>query len=184
MTTRYRFGNNELPHFITFAVVNWIDVFSRETYNEIIIESLKFCITNKGLRLHAWVIMSNHVHLIASAKNDVKIADIIRDLKKFTSRKIITSIEENLQESRKNWMIWMFKRVGARNSNNEVYQFWQQDNHPVELSTNIMIDQRLEYLHQNPVKAGYVWQPEHYKYSSAIDYYTEGKGLLPVELMV
>ncbi|RCH53859.1 transposase [Mucilaginibacter hurinus] len=183
MATRYRFGNNELPHFITFAVVNWIDVFTREAYKEILLGSLKFCIENKGLRLHAWVIMSNHVHLIASAKEGVKLSDIMRDFKKYTSWQIIAAIKENLQESRKDWMLWMFKRAGSKNINNDVYQFWQQDNHPIELSTNLMMDQRLDYLHQNPVKAGIVTEAQHYKYSSAVDYYSDTDGLIPIHVI-
>jgi REP element-mobilizing transposase RayT len=182
MATRYHFGDNEKPHFITFSVINWIDVFTRESYTQILLDSLRFCIEKKGLRLHAWVIMSNHVHLIASAKEGFKLADIMRDMKKFTSQRIIAAIIENEQESRKDWLIWMFKRAGARNKNNETYQFWQQDNHPIELSTNEMMDQRLDYLHNNPVKAGVVWEPQHYKYSSGIDYYSEDKGLLPIEI--
>jgi REP element-mobilizing transposase RayT len=182
MATRYHFGDNEKPHFITFSVINWIDVFTRESYTQILLDSLRFCIEKKGLRLHAWVIMSNHVHLIASAKEGFKLADIMRDMKKFTSQRIIAAIIENEQESRKDWLIWMFKRAGARNKNNETYQFWQQDNHPIELSTNKMMDQRLDYLHNNPVKAGVVWEPQHYKYSSGIDYYSEDKGLLPIEI--
>ncbi len=183
MATRYHFGDNNRPHFVTFSVVNWIHVFSRECYKEILVESLNFCIVQKGLNLHAWVIMSNHVHLIVSAKEGFQLTDSIRDLKKFTSRMIIACIEANVQESRKNWMIWMFKRAGSRNSNNKVYQFWQQDNHPIELSTNDMIDQKLEYLHTNPVKAGLVWEEGHYKYSSAIDYCGEQAGLLPIEVL-
>jgi len=183
MATRYRFGDSEKPHFITFSVINWIDVFSRETYKEVFNESLKYCIDNKGLVLHAWVIMSNHVHLIASATPGYQLADIIRDMKKFTSRAIIAAIQDNIQESRKDWLLWMFKRAGERNSNNNTYQFWQQDNHPIELSSNEMMDQRLTYLHENPVKAGYVWEPQHYKYSSAIDYYLEQPGLLPLQLL-
>jgi len=184
MATRYRFGDNEMPHFITTTVINWIDVFSRETYMQILVESLRYCIDNKGLRLHAWVIMSNHIHLVASAREGHQLVDIIRDFKKFTSRNIIDAITNNVQESRKDWMIWMFKRAGERNGNNDTYQFWQQNNHPIELSTNKMMDQRLTYTHENPVMAGYVWEPQHYRYSSAIDYYTELTGLLPVELLV
>jgi REP element-mobilizing transposase RayT len=184
MATRYRFGEDEMPHFITSSVVNWIDVFSREAYTQILVESLQYCIDNKGLPLHAWVIMSNHIHLIASAKQGYQLVNIIRDFKKFTSRNIIDAISSNIQESRKGWMIWMFKRAGERNGNNHKCQFWQQDNHPIELRTNEMMDQRLNYLHENPVKAGYVWEPQHYKHSSAIDYYTEVKGLLPIELLL
>ncbi|WP_293303066.1 transposase [Pedobacter sp. UBA4863] len=183
MATRYRFGDSSLPHFITFAVVNWIDVFTRESYKEIFVDSLKFCVGEKGLNLHAWVVMGNHVHLIASAKEGLGLADIIRDLKKYTSKMIISGIENNQQESRRDWMLWMFKRAGARNSNNKVYQFWQQDNHPIELSTNNMIDQRLNYVHENPVRAGLVTEAQYYKYSSATDYYEERRGLVPVLFM-
>lgn len=105
MATKYRFGDSSVPHFITFAVVNWIDVFSRECYKEIVIESLKFCIAEKGLNLHAWVIMSNHIHLIASAKECFELVNIIRDLKKYTSKMIIANIEANTRQSRKEWMI-------------------------------------------------------------------------------
>jgi putative transposase len=183
MATKYRFGNSKIPHFITFAVINWIDVFSRECYKEIVINSLKFCVAEKGLNLHAWIIMGNHVHLIATAKEGFELVNIIRDLKKYTSKMIIASIEANVQESRKEWMIWMFKRAGAKNSNNSVYQFWQQDNHPIELSTNEMIDQRLNYLHENPVKSGLVTEAQFYKYSSAVDYYEEKQGLVPITFM-
>jgi len=79
-------------------------------------------------------------------------------------------------------MLWLFKSHGTKNPNNKDYQFWQQDNHPVELDTNEMIDQRLNYLHDNPVKVGIVEKPEHYIYSSAIDY-TGGKGLLEIDFL-
>ncbi len=96
---------------------------------------------------------------------------------------IIAAIETNIHESRKEWIIWMLKRAGAKNSNNKVYPFWQQDNHPIALSSNEMIDQRLTYLHENPVRAGIVREAGDYKYSSAIDYYQEEKGLLTLEMM-
>jgi REP element-mobilizing transposase RayT len=116
MASRYKFGDSTKPHFITFSVINWIDVFTRETYKGILVESLAFCIAEKGLILHAWVIMSNHVHLILSAREGFKPAAIIRDRKKYTSKMIIAAIETNIHESRKEWIIWMFKRAGAKNS--------------------------------------------------------------------
>src|SRR5690606_11027501 len=122
MATRYRFGDSTIPHFITFSVINCIDVFSRECYKEIVVESLKYCIERKGLILHASIIMTHHVHLIASAREAFELSAIIRDMKKYTSRTVIAEIENNPQESRKSWMIWMFKRAGAKNSNNWVYQ--------------------------------------------------------------
>ncbi|HVW16306.1 MAG TPA: transposase [Mucilaginibacter sp.] len=184
MATRYRFGDSERPHFITFSVIEWIDVFNRECYKEILTDSIKFSIANKGLTVHAWVIMPNHVHMIVSAKPEHELMGIIRDIKKFTSRMIIKAIEDNVQESRKHWMLWLFKSAGSKNSNNNEYQFWQQDNHPIELTTDGMIGQRLNYLHENPVKAGLVWEPADYKYSSAIDYYKQESGLIEIELLI
>lgn len=181
MSTRYRFGDNENAHFVTFAVVNWIDVFSREAYKEILVESLKFCINEKGLKLHAWVIMSNHVHLIISCKEGFKQSDVLRDLKKFTAKTMIKAMEENPLESRKDWMIYLMKRAGAKNANNKMYQFWQQDNHPIALVTMEMMKQKMDYIHKNPVRAGIVCEPQHYKYSSAFAYFEDKEGLLPLQ---
>jgi len=140
MATRYRFGDSERPHFITFSVIEWIDVFNRECYKEILVDSIKYSIINKGLIVHAWVIMPNHVHMIVSATQGNDLSNNIRDIKKFTSRKIVRAIEDNPQESRKHWMLWLFKRAASKNSSNNENQFWQQDNHPIELITNEMID--------------------------------------------
>ncbi|MGV3504908.1 MAG: transposase [Adhaeribacter sp.] len=96
--------------------------------------------------------------------------EIIRDLKRHTAKVILKAISENPQESRREWMLWHFSRAGKRNSNNENYQFWQQNNQPIELNTNFMIDQKLAYIHQNPVENGFSLEPETYPYSSAQDY--------------
>ena len=81
-------------------------------------------------------------------------------------------------------MLWLFSSAGQKNSNNKYYQFWQQDNHPVKLTTMEMVIQKLNYLHDNPVRAGIVFEPHQYVYSSAADYFTERKGLLPVERLI
>jgi putative transposase len=182
MGRKYKFHQHDQLHFVSFATVNWIDVFTRRIYCDIIVDSLKYCIEHKGLELYAWCIMSNHVHLIISTENG-NLSDIMRDLKRHTSKTLLKAIEDNVQESRREWMLWMFKRAGKFNANNEVYQFWQQNNHPIELSTHEMMVQRLDYLHNNPVEAGSVEYPPEYLYSSAKDYYTDQKGLLPVILL-
>jgi putative transposase len=181
MGRKYIFRDSTKLYFVSFATVNWIDVFVRRIYNEIFIDSLKYCVENKNLELYAWCIMSSHVHLIISSEKS-NLSDIIRDLKRHTSKSILKEIAENSEESRKEWMLWMFERAGKKNKNNEKFQFWQQNNHPVELSTNEMIDQRLTYLHQNPVEAGFVANAEDYLFSSAIDY-SGGRGLLPIILI-
>ncbi len=182
MSVRYKVGENEIPHFVTFTVVGWVDVFSREIYKESILESLDYCIQEKGLRVHAWIIMTNHLHLIISSI-DKPIAAIVRDIKKYTSRKLIELIKENPSESRKEWMLNMFSYVGKGNKRNKDFQFWQQNYHPVELCANEKLDQRLKYLHENPVRSGLVCEAWHYKYGSALDYYTNESGMLKIELI-
>ena len=179
MSGKYRVGEDDVAHFVTFTVVGWIDVFSREQYKEMFVKSLKYCQENKALTLHAWVIMTNHVHLIISSRTN-KIDHIVRDMKKYTSKQIIRSIQDNHGESRKEWMLSIFNFTGRNNSNNKEFQFWKQDYHPVELNSAEKLRQRLDYLHGNPVKSGLVWEPWHYKYSSAIDYCTNEKGLLDI----
>ena len=181
MSVKYKTGDNQIAHFLTWSVVEWIDALTRNEYKDIIVKSLQYCIDNKGLVLHGWIIMSNHVHLIGSAKINFTLSDILRDLKKYTSKKIFNAIKENSKESRREWMVYMFERAGKRNCNNKDFQFWQQDNHPVELSNPEMLKQKMKYLHENPVRAGIVFEPQHYVYSSAVDYYTNQKGLINIE---
>ena len=176
----YRFDDPDGLYFVTFTVVEWIDVFTREKYSQIVLESLKYCQKEKGLVIHAWVIMSNHLHLIISRnKEGVAFSDIVRDFKKFTATRIIASIRENAHESRRNWMNWIFKTKGERNRNNVYVQFWKQDSHAELLYSNKFMDQKLDYIHMNPVRAGIVDEPEYYRHSSARDYCGQ-KGLLEI----
>ena len=96
-------------YFVTFTVHQWVHVFSRKQYIEILIDSLKFCQSKKGLKIYAWVVMSNHVHLILRS-DDNKLSDIIRDFKKYTSTKIVKAIQENKKESRRSWLLWLLKK--------------------------------------------------------------------------
>ena len=170
MSSSYNFANPDGIYFVTFSTVEWVDTLSRQCYKDIIVNSLNHCIDNKGLLVHGWVIMTNHLHMIISRNGVPSLSDIMRDFKKFTSTEIIKEIEINPKESRKRWMLWLFKSAGEANSRNKKYQFWQQDNHPEELFSNIFMDQKLDYIHMNPVRAGIVEEPHHYLYSSARDY--------------
>jgi putative transposase len=183
MSRKYKFHDQSQIYFVSFATVNFIDVFTRDVYRFIIIDSLKYCIENKDLELYAWIIMSNHVHLIIGTRGE-PMENILRDLKKHTSKKIVAAIAENPEESRKEWMIWMFERAGKKNPNNTNIQLagrrTEQHNQPIQLDTVTKIRQRLDYLHENPVTAGFVDKPEHWRFSSAIDYYTNNKGLIEI----
>ncbi len=181
MSRAYKFRDQNKPHFVSFAVVNWIDLFTRKEYCYTILESLEFCQKTKGLIIHAWTIQPSHIHLIIGTK-DKPMQEIMRDFKSYTSRELKEQIINHPTESRKEWLIWMFERAGKKNGNNKNWQLWQQHNQPIELWDNYMIDNKLTYLHDNPVEAEIVVMPEDYKWSSAIDY-TGSKGLLNVELL-
>jgi len=123
MSRNYKFNNPDGIYFISFATVEWVDVFTRNEYKNILIESLKHCQAEKGLILFAFVIMSNHVHLIAKANEEHSLSDVLRDFKKFTSKAIVKAIKDNPKESRKDWMLKIFKEAGEKNGNNKNYQF-------------------------------------------------------------
>ena len=181
MSRKYKFYNKEGLYFVSFATVNWIDVFTRDVYSYTMVESLDFCRKNKGMEIYSWCIMPNHIHLIFRAKENNP-GDLLRDLKTFTSKKIQQMIRDNPQESRKEWMLSMMERAGSKNSNVKGRQFWQQHNKPIELWSPKVIDQKVDYIHNNPVAAGFVSEPHYWKYSSAIDY-SGGKGILDIDFV-
>jgi putative transposase len=178
MSRKYKISDQQKLHFITFTVIDWIDVFTRDEYRNIFVDSVKYCQANKGLEVYAWCIMPSHIHLIVGTISEFKLENTIRDLKSYTSRSIRKAIEDTNQvhESRREWLLKMMYKAGKYNSNNNDFQFWQQHYHPIELSSNEMIDQKLDYIHMNPVAAGFVDVPEAWLYSSARDYYGTAKG--------
>lgn len=170
MSRKYKIRDQDQLYFVTFTVIRWLDVFTRKEYRDIFMDSLRYCQQHKGLDLYAYCIMTSHVHMIIGRRGTGTLEGIIRDIKKYTSIKIIEAVKDNPQESRKDLLMWLFERTGRYNPNNKIYQFWEQHSHPIELNTNLMLEQRLEYIHNNPVEAGIVLSPEDYLYSSALNY--------------
>lgn len=164
----YIIRDQSKTHFITATVVDWVDVFSRKAYRDCIIESLDFCIKNKGMILYGYVIMSNHIHLIIQSDKN-KLSDLIRDFKKFTAKTILHKIETE-PESRADWMLKRFEFACKSHRRNEKYQFWQYGNHPEEIFSEKFFWSKLDYIHLNPVRAGIVVKASHYLYSSASNY--------------
>lgn len=170
----------ELTYFLTMTVVDWVDVFTRPVYRNIIVESLNYCVKEKNLEIFGWVLMSNHLHMIARTNNEASLSDVLRDFKKFTSKKIVAAIEEE-NESRKVWMLDRFWFAGKYNPKIKDFTFWQPGNEPKEIFTPEFFDQKLNYIHDNPVRAGWVEEQHHYLYSSARDY-VGIKGLVNITL--
>ena len=176
----YRIKDPNALYFITFSTVQFIDIFTRKKYSNVIVESLKHCQENKGLIIVAWCLMSNHIHLMARAEEGDNLADILRDFKKFTAKKLIKLLIEK-GGPRKNWMLNIMMESGKKSCKKQAFQVWRNDNHPIETNYNYIIDQKVNYIHFNPVKAGIVLSPEHYLNSSARNYYGL-EGLLDVEI--
>ena len=165
-------------YFLTLTIVDWIDVFSRPANKHIIVDSLNYCIKNKGLEVYCWCLMSNHLHLIASAKEEVQLSDILSDFKKFTSKALINSIKE-MSESRREWKLNLFWSAGKDNKQIKYFKVWQDGNESKEIHSTDFLDEKMNYVHNNPVKAEIVKNPEEYLYSSARDYAGE-KGLVEI----
>jgi len=170
VSTKYKFIDNDGIYFVSFATVSWVDVFTRLTYIEIFIESIRYCQQNKGLKLHAWCLMSNHAHLVFSRSGQYSHSDILRDLKKFTSKKLIEAIENNPSESRKERMMNIFRSAGQNKSNNKDFPLLAQ-------VCNLCLKHP-----PCPVVAGIVSEADHYLHSSARDYLGT-KGVLDVEIL-
>lgn len=178
----YTIINQQGLHYLTFTVVGWVDVFTRKAYREVILDSFRYCQKERRLLIYGYVIMSNHLHLIVRTEQE-DLSNVIRDFKKFTANTILKLIQDKSQgESRREWLLNVFAYHAKYNTNNRKYQFWVQNNRPIELVSNSWIRQKLQYIHDNPVKAGWVGVPEHYLYSSASNYAT-GAGLLDVVVM-
>lgn len=181
MSRKYKFYDKEGLYFVSFAVVYWIDIFTRDSYFNLIIESLDYCRKNKGMEIYTWCIMPSHIHLIFRAREDNP-GILLKEFKTFTSKQLQKAILENPLESRKEWVLWMLERAGSKKSNVKHKQFWQQHNQPIALWSPAVTDQKVNYIHYNPVEAGFVTEPYHWKYSSALDY-SGGKGLLDIDFV-
>ena len=177
---RYIISDQNSMYFLTFTIVGWIDVFTRKEYKLEIVDSLNYCISEKGLKVYAWCIMSNHIHLIASAREGYRLSDIIRDFKKYTAKSILKKIELE-PESRREWMLNQFQFAGRKLNRIKKYKFWKDDNHAIELDSSMM-EERLTYLHNNPVESMIVEETEQYVFSSARDY-AGMKGLVEIEMI-
>jgi putative transposase len=165
MSEKYKTHSDGL-YFVSFSVVGWMDVFVRRTYQEILVESIAYCQQHKNLKIYCYVIMPSHVHFITYSENG-ELSNTLRDLKAFTAKALIKAIEENPQESRKEWMLNKFEYYGSISSQKQKFQFWKHDNHPFFLYSPEMIKQKVDYIHDNPVEAGFVNFAQEWRMSSA-----------------
>lgn len=175
MAYTYRIYNQHGCYFITCTVHQWVDVFTRKEYVDILLDSLRYCQVHKGLLIYGYVIMTNHIHLIIGS-SDQKLSDVIRDFKKFTATKIVNAVKSNPRESRKNWLLWLLQKDDA-------IWFWEEGYHGIEIVGTDFFRTKLNYIHLNPVRTGIVSREEDYRYSSCADYYGTGKGPLDIVII-
>ena len=164
--SEYRITTPEELFFVTLTTVGWIDVFTRNEYKNIMIENLKYCQENENLDIYCYVIMSNHIHLICR-RQDKDLKELLGRFKSYSAKQILKAIENNPQESRKEWLLYLFNYFAKANKQYSKNHFWQYTIHPVLLYSYDIIKQKMEYIHMNPVRAGLVNEPENYTYSSA-----------------
>ena len=160
MSTGYQIVEQDGLHYVTFQIVKWVDIFTRKVYRDIVIDSLKFCQENKGLEIYAFVVMSNHIHLLI--RSDIgKLSDTIREFKSYTAKQMLLAVQLE-PESRRDWMLNIFEFAAKQHKRNEKYQVWTHENHAELIYSNTFIDQKINYIHDNPVRAGIVENPEDY----------------------
>src|ERR1035441_4472191 len=140
----HRTIKSDKTYFLTSTVVDWIDVFTRKNHKLAIIESLKHCQENKGLNIFAWCLMPSHLHLLVNTEPEFELSDVMRDFKKFTSKKITKHIEEQ-PESRREWMLNRFEYTGKFNPKIKNYKFWQDGNHAIEVYSPAVTWQKITY---------------------------------------
>ncbi|OUS01593.1 transposase [Flavobacteriales bacterium 33_180_T64] len=169
MSTKYKATMSDTGYFITITVVGWIDVFTRLRQRYVIINALKYCQKHKGLEIYAYCIMPSHIYLLCKAKEGFKLSHIMRDFKKHTSKQIIDTII-NHPESRREWLLDYFKQACNHLIRKQNYKVWQDGYHAEICRTNTFIQQKLKYIHNNPVKDKIVEKAEDYIFSSARNY--------------
>ncbi len=174
MSEKYKVIDSSRPTFITLTIIDWVDLLTRKRYTKVLDESLNYCIEEKGLIVHAYVYMSNHIHLIVSSKSN-DLSKIVQSFKRYTTKQFILLINES-GESRKEWLLNKFSFAADRIKRNKNYKIWKDGFHPVLLDTNEKIAQRVNYIHKNPVEAGICFHQSDYVNSSYLMYTDEKIG--------
>ena len=141
---------DDKSYFLTMTAIQWIDFFTRPNLKNVIVDSLNYAVENKGLNIFAWVLMSNHLHLLANTHDNVKLSDVVRDFKKFTCKKIVDEIITQ-KESRRDWLIDKIEFNARISPKNEMFKVWQDGNHAIEVYSEKFTWQKLKYIHNNPV---------------------------------
>jgi len=161
--SRYRFYETEYPYFMTCSIVGWLPVFTRPKATQIVLDSWRYLQLERQFKLLGYVILENHLHLIASAP---EISDVMQRFKSFTARQIVTHLEARGERM----LLEQLADHKLSHKTQSEHQVWQEGSHPQQMQNDDMLWQKLQYVHENPVRRGYVDDPLHWRYSSARNY--------------
>jgi len=169
MSDQYKIHEPDKAYFITMTTVGWVDIFTRKNHKMTIVNSLKYCQQNKGLEIFGWVLMHSHLHMICRASEGFWLTDILRDFKRYTSKKIVEQIEDE-PESREEWLLPLLQKYCEHLKRDQKFKLWQDGNHAKVIYSNPFFYEKLNYIHQNPVQEMIVDKQEEYLFSSARNY--------------
>ena len=162
MKSRYKILKNDNSlYFLTLNVILKIPVFTNSSYMDIILENFAFYREHQHLKIFSYVIMDNHIHFIASHPDNL--SQVIQNFKSYTAKKLL----HRLQSDNRNWILELMTNLKADYKTESTYQFWQEGNHPKQIQDIEMYNQKVEYIHYNPVRRGLVSNEEDWIYSSA-----------------
>ena len=170
--SRYKIFENTEAYFLTCTIVGWIPLFFNPGILKIALDSIQYLTKLNRWRLYAYVIMENHLHLVASSEH---LSKEVGDFKSFTARSIV----DYLKEQNDVHILKQLEHLKLRHKKESTYQVWQEGSHPQAIHDDKMMSQKIEYIHLNPVRRGYVDEPAQWRYSSARNYAGE-KGLIDV----
>jgi REP element-mobilizing transposase RayT len=177
--SRWKIYSGVNLYIITTTIVEWQDVFVSIPMFEALVDSLKYCSTHKGLHLHGYVIMPNHAHYIISSEPSERISEIMRDFNRFTSQQLTALLDEGQKIN----ILKVFQKAAEEEKRGNRYKVWQEGFHPIAIDTIDLYQQKLDYLHDNPVRKGFVERAEHWKYSSARNYILDDHSIMKVECL-
>ena len=161
--SRYQFKELDKPYFLTLTICGWQPIFTQPETVQIILDSWKYLQQNSNFKLYGYVILENHIHLIAQSDN---IQTDLQRFKSYTARQII----DYLKVQKISLILQQLAFYKKAHKSESEYQLWQEGSHPQVIESEDILRQKLEYMHYNPVKRGYIDKPEHWRYSSARNY--------------
>ena len=170
--TRYKIYETEYPYFITSTVNSWLPIFTRQEAADIVLDSWRYLQRERELKLFAYVILENHLHMIVSAP---ELSSVIQSFKSFTARQLI----DLLKERQATTLLRQLRATKLNHKTQSEYQVWQEGGKPKQIQNDEMMWQKIEYTHNNPMVRGFVDDPIHWRWSSARNYVGED-GLIEV----